>query len=119
MSNSNNWERTPGYNVMENVTVGILTIGECKTFLRGKEIALSLEEYELLSLLAWHAGKVLTTDFIEDKLFSTYFFSDEPTVDDTVRGIMEKLGNDSDMIWVYDLGDGRLGYKLRNDYVPE
>jgi two-component system alkaline phosphatase synthesis response regulator PhoP len=93
------------------ICVGSLTIdGEnYEAFRNGEKIVLTLKEYELLKLLASSPGKVLTRDFLLDRIWGYEFYGETRTVDVHIRHIRQKLGDDADMIETVR----GVGYKLR------
>ena len=60
----------------------------------GREVALKPKEFDLLALLAEHAGKVFTRDQILERAWGYDFFGGSRTVDVHVRWLREKLEDD-------------------------
>lgn len=78
----------------------------------GEKLQLTLKEFELLKLLASSSGKVLTRDFIMDRVWGTEFYGETRTVDVHVRHLRMKLGSDADYIRTVR----GVGYKF---FVPQ
>lgn len=62
--------------------------------LSGKQIKLTLREFELVSFLAAHAGQVFTREELLEHVWGYQYFGDVRTVDVTVRRTREKLEPD-------------------------
>lgn len=62
--------------------------------LNGKQIKLTLREFELVSFLAAHAGQVFTREELLEHVWGYQYFGDVRTVDVTVRRTREKLEPD-------------------------
>ena len=93
------------------IKVGPITIDSdnYEAFRNDQKLLLTLKEYELLKLLATSPGKVLTRDFLLDRIWGYEFYGETRTVDVHIRHIREKLGDDSDMIQTVR----GVGYKMR------
>ena len=80
--------------------VGGLTIdvGNYEAFRNGEKLSLTLKEFELLKLLVLSRGKVLTRDFLLDRIWGYEFYGETRTVDVHIRHIRQKLGDDQYMI---------------------
>lgn len=93
------------------IRVGPLTIdsGNYEAFRNGEKIILTLKEYELLKLLAETPGKVLTRDYLLDRIWGYEFYGETRTVDVHIRHIRQKLGDDAGMIETVR----GVGYKMR------
>ncbi len=57
-----------------------------------KSCPLTLKEFELLKLLVLSRGKVLTRDFLLDRIWGYEFYGETRTVDVHIRHIRQKLG---------------------------
>lgn len=68
-----------------------LTLSEQKCEVNGKEISLSVFEFELLSLLMFNAGKVLTRDDIYKLLLGREYDGSERSVDVRLSRLRDKL----------------------------
>ena len=93
------------------IKVGPITIDSdnYEAFRNDQKLLLTLKEYELLKLLAASPGKVLTRDFLLDKIWGYEFYGETRTVDVHIRHIRQKLGEDSDIIETVR----GVGYKMR------
>ncbi|WP_303864599.1 response regulator transcription factor [Alkalibaculum bacchi] len=60
----------------------------------GKQIALTLKEYELLLLLAKNRGKVLNRNFLLDTIWGYDYIGETRTVDVHIRHIRQKIEDD-------------------------
>ena len=80
--------------------VGGLTIdvGNYEAFRNGEKLSLTLKEFELLKLLVISRGKVLTRDFLLDRIWGYEFYGEPRTVDVHIRHIRQKLGDDAHYI---------------------
>ena len=80
--------------------VGGLTIdvGNYEAFRNGEKLSLTLKEFELLKLLVLSRGKVLTRDFLLDRIWGYEFYGETRTVDVHIRHIRQKLGDDAHYI---------------------
>ena len=95
----------------EMLKVGPLIIdGEnYEAFRNGEKIVLTLKEFELLHLLAGSPGKVLTRDFLLDRIWGNDYYGETRTVDVHIRHIRQKLGDDAGMIETVR----GVGYKMK------
>ena len=93
------------------IRVGPLTIDNenYEAFRNDVKLSLTLKEYELLKLLASSPGKVLTRDFLLDRIWGYDFYGETRTVDVHIRHIREKLGEDAELIQTVR----GVGYKLK------
>lgn len=94
----------------DKYTIGAISIDfnnyeVCKD---GQTITLTLKEFELLKLLAENEGKVLTRDFLLDRLWGYEFYGETRTVDVHIRHLRMKLGPEADYIQTIR----GVGYKL-------
>lgn len=62
-----------------------------EVFKNDKKINLTLKEFELLYLLATNRGKVLTRDYLLDKIWGYEYFEGTRTVDVHIRHLRKKL----------------------------
>ena len=94
------------------IKVGPLTIDSenYEAFRNGEKMVLTLKEYELLKILAASPGKVLTRDFLLDRIWGYEYSGETRTVDVHIRHIRQKLGDDAVMIETVR----GVGYKLRS-----
>ena len=82
------------------IRIGSLTIDadNYEAFRNGEKLQLTLKEFELLKLLASSPGKVLTRDFLLDRIWGYEFYGETRTVDVHIRHIRQKLGDDAHYI---------------------
>ena len=94
------FRRYDNYPVEELIRVGPITIDSdnYEAFRNDQKLELTLKEYELLKLLASAPGKVLTRDFLLDRIWGYEFYGETRTVDVHIRHIRMKLGDDAHMI---------------------
>ena len=92
--------------------VGPLTIdtSNYEAFRNGEKLSLTLKEFELLKLLVISRGKVLTRDFLLDRIWGYEFYGETRTVDVHIRHIRQKLGDDASYIETIR----GVGYKLND-----
>lgn len=92
--------RYDNYPVDELIRVGPITIDSdnYEAFRNDQKLELTLKEYELLKLLASAPGKVLTRDYLLDRIWGYEFYGETRTVDVHIRHIRMKLGDDAHMI---------------------
>jgi two-component system alkaline phosphatase synthesis response regulator PhoP len=91
-----NLRRTTINNNTENdivIKVGDILIDKrgYEVFKNDKKINLTLKEFELLYLLATNRGKVLTRDYLLDKIWGYEYFEGTRTVDVHIRHLRKKL----------------------------
>ena len=103
--------RCSGVNPSDLIRVGPLTIDSenYEAYCNGEKMVLTLKEYELLKMLASSPGKVLTRDFLLDRIWGYEFSGETRTVDVHIRHIRQKLGDDAAMIETVR----GVGYKLK------
>lgn len=103
--------RCSGVNPSDLIRVGPLTIDSenYEAYCNGEKMVLTLKEYELLKMLASSPGKVLTRDFLLDRIWGYEFSGETRTVDVHIRHIRQKLGDDATMIETVR----GVGYKLK------
>ncbi len=92
--------RYDNYPVEELIRVGPITIDSdnYEALRNDQKLELTLKEYELLKLLASAPGKVLTRDYLLDRIWGYEFYGETRTVDVHIRHIRMKLGDDAHMI---------------------
>ena len=78
------------------VTVGELEvdIASRRAHLDGAELQLSRKEFDLLSELIRHAGRVVTREQLMDRVWDENWFGSTKTLDVHVRWLRQKLGDD-------------------------
>ena len=92
--------RYDNYPVDELIRVGPITIDSdnYEAFRNDQKLELTLKEYELLKHLASAPGKVLTRDYLLDRIWGYEFYGETRTIDVHIRHIRMKLGDDAHMI---------------------
>jgi two-component system alkaline phosphatase synthesis response regulator PhoP len=60
----------------------------------GEKVALTLKEFELLKMLVESKGKVLTRDFLLDKIWGYDYAGETRTVDVHIRHLRQKMNDD-------------------------
>lgn len=66
-----------------------------RVLLDGKELALTMREFDLLAYLAAHPGRVFSRDQLMEAVWEYPFFTDTSTVTVHIRRLRAKLGDDS------------------------
>ena len=87
----------------------VIDASNYEAFLNGQKLQLTLKEYELLKLLAESLGKVLTRDFLLDRIWGYEFYGETRTVAVHIRHIRAKLG---DSAYLVETVRG-VGYKMK------
>ncbi|KMT21422.1 response regulator transcription factor [Clostridium cylindrosporum] len=88
-------------NFKEENTSQILSLGDLivnmdkhEVTKNGSKIDLTLKEFELLKLLIVNRGKVLTRDFLLDKVWGYEYYGETRTVDVHIRHLRQKVEDD-------------------------
>ena len=89
-----------------------LSIRSHSVRVEGREVSLTLKEYELLRTLVENRGTVLTRDRLLTDIWGYSFGGESRTVDVHIRTLRQKLGVAADLIETirgvgYRMGDGR------------
>lgn len=99
--------------------VQVLSFGELTIYLdkhevfkKGEKAELTLKEFELLKLLAMNKGKVLTRDFLLDKVWGYEYYGETRTVDVHVRHLRQKIEDDDSNPRYIETVRG-IGYKFK------
>lgn len=97
------------------ITIGNLTIDmERHEVLKdGKRVELTLKEFELLKLLVLNKGKVMTRDFLLDKIWGYEYYGETRTVDVHVRHLRQKIEEDDKNPKHIETVRG-IGYKFKD-----
>ena len=82
-----------------------------EAFRNGEKLSLTLKEFELLKLLLLSRGKVLTRDFLLDRIWGYEFYGETRTVDMHIKTLRHKLGDAGGQIKTV-IG---VGYRLENE----
>ena len=72
-----------------------LDLDKFEVKIRGREINLTLREFEVLKYLAKQPGQVVTRETLLEKVWGYEYYGDIRTVDVTVRRIREKIEKDT------------------------
>jgi DNA-binding response OmpR family regulator len=84
------------------------------TELAGSPIDLTYVEFEILSVLARHPGRVYTRDMLLDRIWGDSAFRDQRTIDVHIRHLREKLERDAGNP-EYLLTVRGVGYRFRDE----
>ncbi|MDF2672679.1 MAG: response regulator transcription factor [Clostridiales bacterium] len=79
---------------------------------KGEKVELTLKEFELLRLLVVNKGKVLTRDFLLDKVWGYEYYGETRTVDVHVRHLRQKIEDDDRNPRYVETVRG-IGYKFK------
>ena len=106
------------YNISRDNTEDILTIGNLKVNLVKHEVSkgskiidLTLKEFELLRLLIENKGKVLSRNYLLDKIWGYDYYGETRTVDVHIRYLRKKI-EDEDSSEKYIQTIRGVGYKI-------
>lgn len=106
-------------NVKEDVS-DIISIGDLTIYMdkhevikSGTKLDLTLKEFELLRLLITNKGKVLTRDFLLDKIWGYEYYGETRTVDVHVRHLRQKIEEDDSNPMYIETVRG-IGYKFKD-----
>ena len=99
------------------LTLGPLRIDPARhqVLAHGREVTLTLKEFQLLSLLVEHAGTVFTRDQLLNTIWGYEFDGASRTVDVHIRTLRQKLGRSGDCIETVR----GVGYKVSTDTRTE
>ena len=86
--------RTDKAEAEEMYQLGLLSLNKTRHEVRvaGKEVTLTLKEFELLCLLLENKGRVLTRDQLLNRIWGYGFDGENRTVDVHIRTLRQKLG---------------------------
>lgn len=73
----------------------MIDITNYEAFKGGEKLSLTLKEFELLKVLVLSRGKVLTRDFLLDRIWGYEYYGETRTVDVHIRHLRQKLGEES------------------------
>lgn len=79
---------------------------------KGEKVDLTLKEFELLRLLIMNKGKVLTRDFLLDKVWGYEYYGETRTVDVHIRHLRQKIEDDDSNPRYVETVRG-IGYKFK------
>jgi len=77
----------------------------------GEKIALTLKEFELLKMLIENKGKVLTRDFLLDRIWGYDYMGETRTVDVHIRHVRHKINDEEDSRQMIETIRG-VGYRF-------
>ena len=72
----------------------MIDITNYEAFKGGEMLSLTLKEFELLKVLVLSRGKVLTRDFLLDRIWGYEYYGETRTVDVHIRHLRQKLGEE-------------------------
>ena len=72
----------------------MIDITNYEAFKGGEKLSLTLKEFELLKVLVLSRGKVLTRDFLLDRIWGYEYYGETSTVDVHIRHLRQKLGEE-------------------------
>ena len=72
----------------------VIDITNYEAFKGGEKLSLTLKEFELLKVLVLSRGKVLTRDFMLDRIWGYEYYGETRTVDVHIRHLRQKLGEE-------------------------
>lgn len=72
----------------------MIDITNYEAFKGGEKLSLTLKEFELLKVLVFSRGKVLTRDFLLDRIWGYEYYGETRTVDVHIRHLRQKLGEE-------------------------
>lgn len=81
-----------------------------EVYKNGKQIGMTLKEYELLKLLCESKGRVLTRDYILSRIWGYDYIGESRTIDVHIRQIRKRLGDENETYIETVRG---IGYKTR------
>ncbi|MGG7163628.1 response regulator [Clostridium ihumii] len=80
----------------------------------GEKIELTLKEFELLEILIKNEGKVVTREFLLDKIWGYEYIGETRTVDVHIRHLRQKIeSDDKNPIYIQTIRG--IGYKFNNE----
>ena len=72
----------------------MIDITNYEAFKGGEKLSLTLKEFELLKVLVLSRGKVLTRNFLLDRIWGYEYYGETRTVDVHIRHLRQKLGEE-------------------------
>jgi DNA-binding response OmpR family regulator len=91
-----------------------IDFGKRRTELRGAPVELTYVEFEILSALARHPGRVFTRDMLLERVWGDSSYRDQRTIDVHIRHLREKLEPDPKNP-EYLLTVRGMGYRFRDE----
>lgn len=89
-----------------------LNFARYEVYLGKEKLELTPKEYELLKLFVTNIGKVLTRDYLLEKVWGYEYFGDTRTVDVHIRHLRLKLSGDKNIAEAIETVRG-VGYRFR------
>jgi two-component system alkaline phosphatase synthesis response regulator PhoP len=87
-----------------------IDLARCEVTLKGRLVALTFKEYELLRFLASHPGRVYTRDALLSKVWGYDYFGGDRTVDVHIRRLRSKI-EDASHTFIETVRN--IGYRFR------
>jgi len=109
-TNFRNASQEPEKKAVLHIGSIVIDKNEYKIFLDNVETFFPRKEFELLSFLCEHPGKILTRSAILQKVWGSDIYVVDRTIDVHIRKIREKLGAQSEMIETIK----GVGYRMKN-----
>jgi two-component system response regulator RegX3 len=80
----------------DQIAVGdvCIDVARHEVVVRGELVALPLKEFELLELLMFNAGRVMTRDVLIDRIWGPNYFGDTKTLDVHIKRLRSKIEDD-------------------------
>lgn len=97
------------------IKIGDLVVDSSKheAVINGKKLDLTLKEFELLRYLVTNRGKVLTREFLLDRIWGYEYYGETRTVDVHIRHLRQKLEDDDKNPRLIETIRG-IGYKFND-----
>lgn len=105
-------ESEPNKNIIKICDIEI-NIEKYEVKKSNERIVLTLKEFELLRILAENKGRVLTRDFLLDKIWGYDYIGETRTVDVHIRHLRQKIEDDDSLFQVIETIRG-VGYKMNS-----
>ena len=90
---SSTWEQEEAVEIISSGEL-VIDLGKHRVSAGGREVDLTLTEFELLRILASNPGQAFTREILLDKVWGMDFYGDQRTVDVHVRHLREKIEED-------------------------
>jgi DNA-binding response OmpR family regulator len=91
-----------------------IDVAKRTTELNGEPVQLTYVEFEILSVLARHPGRVYTRDMLLDRIWGDSAYRDQRTIDVHIRHLREKLEQDP-RVPEYLLTVRGVGYRFKDE----
>lgn len=73
----------------------VIDMGKCAVSIKGKSVALTFKEYELLKFMASNRGRVFTREVLLNKVWGYDYYGGDRTVDVHIRRLRSKIEGSS------------------------